>query len=75
MELSEDTRSMEVMVEQLRHELEERDVTIQQLQDGQVPIVSSVPEEHVSRFTVLFFSVLLLICDRFYSFLVFFFPF
>ncbi|XP_034247302.1 protein lava lamp-like isoform X2 [Thrips palmi] len=48
-ELSEDTRSMEVMVEQLRHELEERDVTIQQLQDGQVPIVSSVCEEPVSE--------------------------
>lgn len=46
-ELSEDTRSMEVMVEQLRHELEERDVTIQQLQDGQVPIVSSGLEEQV----------------------------
>ncbi|KAK3907937.1 Protein lava lamp [Frankliniella fusca] len=35
LELSEDTRSMEAMVEQLRHELEERDVTIQQLQEGQ----------------------------------------
>lgn len=48
-ELSEDTRSMEVMVEQLRHELEERDVTIQQLEDGQVPIVSSAVKEQVSE--------------------------
>lgn len=45
LELSEDTRSMEVMVEQLRHELEERDITIQQLQTGRLSPLASVADD------------------------------
>lgn len=53
LELSEDTRSMEAMVEQLRHELEERDVTIQQLQEGQeTPVLSSYVEQNLEPMDV-----------------------
>ncbi|XP_052128371.1 protein lava lamp [Frankliniella occidentalis] len=49
LELSEDTRSMEAMVEQLRHDLEERDVTIQQLQAGQEPPLTPNSEVQVTQ--------------------------